>query len=129
MKIKGVLVDGMGDGKKFLSMEQYKKGFEALLGFEPYPGTLNLELDEKGVEKVRELKKIDTREVPGFVLDGKQFYQIKVYRARIEEEDGAIIFPMLSHHPESIVEFVTKDCMRAKYGLENGNELELEIFE
>lgn len=128
MKIKGILVAGMGEGKKFLSMEQYRKGFEKLLGFSPYPGTLNLKLDGKGVEKIRELRKINTHEVPGFVLDGKQYFQIKAYRATLEEEGGAVIFPFLNHHPEGIIEFITKENMREKLGLKDGNELEIEIF-
>ncbi|MEM3515703.1 MAG: DUF120 domain-containing protein, partial [Saccharolobus sp.] len=42
LQIKGNVVSGIGEGRIFLSMEYYRNQIAKLLGFEPYPGTLNI---------------------------------------------------------------------------------------
>ena len=42
--LSGVVVNGLGEGRYYMSLEPYKKQFLRHLGFEPYPGTLNLRL-------------------------------------------------------------------------------------
>ncbi|MFQ5887892.1 MAG: DUF120 domain-containing protein, partial [Candidatus Hydrothermarchaeales archaeon] len=42
--IQGILTSSMGEGRYYMEREGYKKQFKAKLGFDPYPGTLNLHL-------------------------------------------------------------------------------------
>jgi len=44
---KGKIVSGMGEGAYYMSLEGYKKQFKEKLGYEPFPGTLNLKLEDK----------------------------------------------------------------------------------
>src|ERR671928_100116 len=44
---KGTIVSGMGEGAYYMSLDGYKKQFKEKLGYEPFPGTLNLKLEEK----------------------------------------------------------------------------------
>src|SRR3989338_5073601 len=39
------ITSGLGEGKYYMSLQGYKKQFAKRLGFEPFEGTLNLEVD------------------------------------------------------------------------------------
>ncbi|HXV45112.1 MAG TPA: DUF120 domain-containing protein, partial [Nitrososphaera sp.] len=39
---EGSVVSGMGEGAYYMSLEGYRKQFKQKLGYEPYPGTLNV---------------------------------------------------------------------------------------
>ena len=41
---EGIVVSGMGEGAYYMALEGYRKQFKEKLGFEPYPGTLNVKL-------------------------------------------------------------------------------------
>ena len=42
--LEGTVFTGLGEGAYYISKEPYRKHFIEKLGFEPYPGTLNLKL-------------------------------------------------------------------------------------
>ena len=42
--VSGKVFSGLGEGAYYISLMGYKKQFTSKLGFEPYPGTLNLKL-------------------------------------------------------------------------------------
>src|SRR6476620_155827 len=44
---KGKIVNGMGEGAYYMSLDEYKKQFKEKLGYVPFPGTLNLKLEDK----------------------------------------------------------------------------------
>lgn len=46
LSFKGRVTTGLGEGQYYISLEGYRKQFIDKLGFEPYPGTLNLQLKE-----------------------------------------------------------------------------------
>ena len=46
LSMKGVLKDGLGEGRFYMSQKMYKKQFQDILGFSPYHGTLNLTVDK-----------------------------------------------------------------------------------
>ena len=42
---EGRIISGMGEGAYYMSLNEYKKQFKEKLGYEPYPGTLNIKLN------------------------------------------------------------------------------------
>jgi len=44
IEFKGTIVSGMGEGAYYMSLDGYKKKKKKKLGYEPYPGTLNVKL-------------------------------------------------------------------------------------
>src|SRR5919197_1426942 len=44
---KGIVISGMGEGAYYMSLDGYKKQFREKLGYEPYPGTLNIKLQDQ----------------------------------------------------------------------------------
>ena len=41
-ELSGVVINGLGEGKYYMSLDPYRKQFLRHLGFEPFSGTLNL---------------------------------------------------------------------------------------
>ena len=49
----------MGEGSYYMSLKGYKKQFKEKLGYEPFPGTLNLKLEDKiYMDKKKEMIKL-----------------------------------------------------------------------
>lgn len=127
MKIKGKVVSGLGEGASFIAIPQYKRGFEKILGFTPFEGTLNLEISREDAKRIYNLKKNTDLVVQGFDKDGRTYYKIKCIRASISGYTGAIIFPLKSHHPDTILEFITDSNLRESLGLSDYSYLVLEL--
>ncbi len=129
MKLRGIVISGLGEGQFFLSLAPYRDGFGKALGFAPFAGTLNVRIASGDVPLVEKLKQKPDALVPGFRLGEKEYFQIKLARARMLGEAGALVFPYFNHHPPDVVEFVAADSMRKKYKLKDGDEVELEVKE
>ncbi|VVB56997.1 Riboflavin kinase [uncultured archaeon] len=129
MKLKGLVQSGLGEGQFFLSLPPYRQGFEQVLGFAPFAGTLNVRVAEKDVAQVERLRKNPALHVPGFKAEGREYFQLGLVRARILGEEGALVFPFFNHHPPGVLEFVAAKNMRKKFGLQDGEEVEVGIEE
>ncbi|MCX8163432.1 MAG: CTP-dependent riboflavin kinase [Candidatus Micrarchaeota archaeon] len=128
MKIRGKVKKGLGEGKKFMSLKEYREGFYKIFNYYPYRGTLNLELDKKNLENFN--SKIKTRKkrlVKGFKKNGKIYREVKVVKAKIGKKIIGVVFPFYKHHPKNIVEIIAKENLRREYKLKDGDEIEFEI--
>ncbi|HEX7593320.1 MAG TPA: DUF120 domain-containing protein [Anaerolineae bacterium] len=45
--IRGIVCAGQGQGRSFTRLDWVRRQFRDKLGFDPYPGTLNLQIDAK----------------------------------------------------------------------------------
>ena len=50
--LKGTLITGLGTGKLFMEKEGYKKAFQKSLGYAPWPGTFNIQLNSPIPKKI-----------------------------------------------------------------------------
>ena len=64
---EGTITSGLGKGAVFVSIDYYKDEIKKKLGFEAYPGTLNLMIDEKQTNSLKIAKPIRIR---GFKKNG-----------------------------------------------------------
>ena len=55
--LNGTVVSGIGEGKYYMSLGPYKEQFNTHLGFEPYPGTLNIRLSSSSIPVQKESKR------------------------------------------------------------------------
>lgn len=126
MKTKGTVTTGLGKGGYFLSQDFYKREFEDRCGFIPYPGTLNIVVPEKYLEKINEIKTNSTNLIKPDEGFGAVNYISAVLNDTIK---GAIVFPAKTVHDENYLEFIAEENLRENYGLEDGDEVILEIEE
>ena len=130
--IRGKVVTGLGEGRYYISREGYRKAFSRLLGFDPFPGTLNIEVDPVDREKVAELKDMDGLMVAEFQSEGRTFGAVKCFRAQLRVEarqaevDAAAIFPLRSHHTH-VIELIAPLGLREKLSLADGADVQVTL--
>ncbi|NPV65351.1 MAG: CTP-dependent riboflavin kinase [Methanobacteriaceae archaeon] len=121
MKIKGTLTSGSGEGAYYMSKKLYKLQFKEKLGFEPYPGTLNIIIQEEHVPLIRKClrgaEKIEGKGEFGDVLYIKSTFNNKI--------KGALVFPVKTHHSQRILEFIAPVYIRQTLKLEDGDTVTL----
>jgi len=122
LEFQGVAVSGMGEGAYYMSLPGYKKQFIDKLGFEPYPGTLNIKLAEQVyINAKRELDTYPAVFINGF-SDGRRTYGwVKCYPASINDKvHGALLILERTHHDDSVIEVIApvkiKDAVKIDYG-------------
>ena len=124
MELKGTVTTGLGKAAYFLGQDFYKNQFMDKCGFTPFPGTLNLIVDEEKLDDIRLMK----NSCKNVIKPDEGFGGVKYIRAILNEEIvGAIVFPDKTTHTENYLEFISKDKLRYKYGFEDGDVLKLEI--
>lgn len=124
MELKGIVTTGLGKAAYFLGQDFYKNQFMDKCGFTPFPGTLNLIVDEEKLDDIRLMK----NSCKNVIKPDEGFGGVKYIKATLNEKIvGAIVFPDKTTHTENYLEFISKDKLRDKYGFKDGDILKLEI--
>jgi riboflavin kinase len=133
VELRGKVVPGLGEGAYYLSIPQYVEAFKEALGFEPFPGTLNVRLDEDSVKKrvfVRNSGK--GIYIPGFTLNGKSFCGVTVYKAVISANGvsvfGAVLDIEKTKHGDEILEVISQVRLRSELKLRDGDPVEIRVM-
>ena len=124
LTFRGTLFTGLNEGGYYISLKGYAKSFFQALGFEPFPGTLNLRLtNEAMIEQRRQLGLLGGINVPGF-KDGKRSYgPVKVFRAMIAgRHPGAVLAIERTHYDNSVLEIISPINLRKALNLKDGDE-------
>lgn len=124
--LQGTLITGLGEGKYYTQLPEYVVQFKDVLGFVPHPGTLNLELDAESTNLYGVCKPKGVT-LDGFVRDERTFGDVECVNVRIFDIAGAIIKPKRTHYPDNIVEIIAPVNIRERFGLADGNKVEVEI--
>ena len=124
--VRGKVVTGLGEGRYYISREGYRKAFSSLLGFDPYPGTLNVEVEPLDREKVQEIKDLDGLLIGEFQSEGRTFGAVKCFRAELMGLEAAAIFPLRSHHV-NVLELISPHHLRERLSLSDGTEVQVRI--
>jgi riboflavin kinase len=130
LTFRGTLFTGFGEGRYYISLKGYSRSFNRALGFEPFPGTLNLRLtNEAMIEQRRRLDTLEGIEVPGF-SDGKRSYgPVKVFRARIAgRHPGAVLAIERTHYDSSVLEIISPVNLRKALRLKDGDECSVAAY-
>ena len=123
--LKCTVTRGLGEGTFFMSIAQYKKEIKNKLGFDSYPGTLNLKINKKQIDI---LKGITAIRINGFKSGNKLFGGIRCYRAKIKSVHGSIIIPDMNKHKEDVIEFIAPVHVRSQLNLNDGGKIDLELL-
>ncbi len=128
--LEGVLFTGLGEGAYYVSKEGYRKQFIEKLGFDPYPGTLNIKLTTDYDIKTRsELEAYPAVELQGFQNESRSFGNVKCYPAIINNKvKGAIITAMRTHYDASVIEIVAPIYLRSRLKLKDGQKIKVEVL-
>ncbi len=128
--LEGILFTGLGEGAYYVTRDKYRKQFIEKLGFDPYPGTLNLKLtSEYDAEARSELETYPGIEVEGFDSESRTFGNVKCYPAVIDNKmKGAVLFALRSHYDSSVLEIIAPTHLRSKLKLTDGHKVKVEVL-
>jgi riboflavin kinase len=131
IELEGVVVDGMGEGKHYISVDGYQEQFQEKLGYKPFPGTLNVELGEASIRTRSQLRGLEPIRITGWEGDDRTFGAVYCYPARVEADStytGAhLIVPERTHHDEDQVELLAPDELRDALELETNDEVTIHV--
>lgn len=127
LEMKGRVADGLGEGRFYLSKPGYARQIEEKLGFAPYPGTLNLKLEDGEVGKRRRLLQLEPIVIAGFVEDGRRYGDLFAYRAKAEGVECAVVVPLRTHHGQDVIELTAPVNLRSTLNKKSGDMIVLRI--
>ena len=128
--LEGILFSGLGEGAYYVTKEGYRRQFMEKLGFDPYPGTLNIKVtNDYDLKALSELETYPAIELEGFEDESRTFGPVRCYPAIINNKaKGAVIYAMRSHYGSSVLEVVSPTFLRRQLNLRDGNKVKVEIL-
>lgn len=124
--IHGTVQSGMGEGGYYICQNQYLKQFQEKLGFNPFEGTLNVQIDPDDIGKLDVIKSIAGTPINGFSDEGRSFGNVIAYKAKIRNIDCAIVVPERSHYSD-IIEIICQYHLRRTLSLEDGDPVDVKV--
>ena len=126
---EGTVFSGLGEGAYYVSQEGYKQQFVTKLGFQPYPGTLNLRVRKEDQEEVRLLEASPFTLSEGFSDSGRSFGPAKCFLSKVADKaEGALIFPVRTHYSGDVVEMISPKFLREQLHLKDGDSVKVRAF-
>ena len=128
---EGTVVSGMGEGAYYMSLEGYRKQFKDKLGFEPYPGTLNVKLiDQIFMNARREIGRYPSVFINGFSDNLRTYGWVKCYKANINKgavNNAAALVLERTHYDDSMLEIIAPICLKEAIGIQNGDRISIKV--
>lgn len=124
--LNGKVITGLGEGQYYISLEGYRKQFREKLGFDPYPGTLNLKLDNASIEIRKSIT--GNIKITGFSDENRTFGNGTCFNVRINDLKGTVIVPERTHYPEDIIEIIAPVNIREHLNVKDGSLIQVEVI-
>ncbi len=123
--LSGKVITGLGEGQYYISLEGYRTQFQEKLGFDPYPGTLNIKLDQQSIEL---RKRINANiKISGFTDRNRTFGSGSCFNVMISDMRCAVITPERTHYPEDIIEVIAPVNLREYLNIKDGSAVHVEV--
>ncbi len=122
-EITGEVIAGIGEAAWYV--KKYASRIRNLLGFAPFPGTLNIKTEPSAVRKMASV--CEALRVEEFREEGRTFGGISLYPARIQGNDAAVIMPDRSRYGPEVVEVIAPFNLRKKLGLKTGDTVTVHV--
>lgn len=124
MEIKGIITSGHGRGAYFMSQPVYQNQFKEKLNFSPFPGTLNIKIDQKEIDSIHNLPQEKMTNIEG----KEKFGDVLLIKAVLNDKiEGAIVFPERTTHGKNIIEFVAQKNIKKALNLKNGDSVKVSL--
>jgi len=133
----GTVTSGMGEGRHYISLSGYMEQFEERLGYAPFAGTLNLDLDPESVRARAGLAGFEPITIEGWEGEDRTYGPAFCYPATIKTDAGEgagdryepahVITPERTHHDEDQLEVIAPEKLRDVLDLVDGDRLTVRV--
>jgi len=122
MEISGVIRSGVGKGAYFTQLDWVIEQCKNILGYRPFPGTLNVYIDDGDLHKLPQFfGKTDFQLVP----TDPAFCSARIKKVTIEGIPAAVVIPSADVliHESRVIEVIAASNLKVSLGLEDGNKV------
>ena len=129
IELKGTLVSGMGEGAYYMALRGYTQQFKSKIGYVPFPGTLNVRLDKKiHQEAIKQFETLEGVKINSFSDEKRTYGWVKCFRGKLNNSINCeLIILERTHHDDSIIELISKVCIRKTGKLKDGSKVTIKI--
>jgi riboflavin kinase, archaea type len=128
LSINAMVFSGLSEGSYYMSMEGYRKQFRSKLGFDPFPGTLNLRVTKDSMVERRQLGSHPFVAIDGFADKERTFGGARCYPVMVSGKvRGAIVVPIRAHYGEDVIEIIAPENLRRRFRLKDGDVVEVQV--
>jgi len=126
--ITGTVFTGLSEGSYYMSLDGYRKQFISKLGFDPFPGTLNLRISKEDLNNRKILDTYPFVYVEGFANEKRTYGPAKCFRAIVNDEvKSAIVLPIRAHYGKDVVELIAPVSLRKQFKLADGDKVRVRV--
>lgn len=126
VSLTGAVKAGLGEGRYYLSRPGYVHQFKAKLGWEPFPGTLNLDLGDGEAAKLELLRRNPVHTIEAFAAEGRTFGGVSCFPAKVAGHACAAILPHRSHYTTTL-ELIAPVRLRDAVPCQDGQRLSVTV--
>ena len=130
MELKGSVISGFGEGAYYMALKGYTKQFKSKINYIPFPGTLNIKLNQqRDSQVVQQLADLEGIMIDPF-SDGKRTYGwVKCFHAKLNNTINCELIRLeRTHHDNSVIELISKINLRKTAGLKTGSKVRIKIL-
>ena len=122
LSVTGTVFSGMGKGKYYVGHPEYQKRFKKCLGYAPYPGTLNVKIEEaETIRRLEEIRSMDGVKIEAFSLGGESFSALTCFEGELRGDKVTLLFIDVTYYNETVAELISPAYLRGKLGLRDGD--------
>ena len=130
IELRGELFSGIGEGAYYVSLYGYRKQFFRKLGFDPYPGTLNVSLKTLSDRRFRrDLEQYQGIYLEGFQDENRTYGGVWCFKVILNDVvEGALLISERTHYDDSVLEIISPIYIRKKLNLRDGDLIRVRIY-
>ena len=122
VELAGAVTSGMGEGRHYISLSGYMRQFRERLGYEPFEGTLNVDLDDESVRARARMDALDPIDIDGWEDDERTYGPAFCWPATVERADDTSDRYETAH-------VIAPNRLRDEMDLEDDDELTIHVSE
>ncbi len=130
LEVSGTIFVGLGEAAYYVSHEEYRKQFISKLGFDPFPGTLNIRLGSSLDRKIRrDLSVAKGIRIEGFAHGKRTFGGAECFRAILNSKmHCAVLVIDRTSYDDSVLEILAPVNLRKTLNLKEGTRVRVKIL-
>lgn len=118
----------MGKGRYYVGHPEYQRRFEESLGYAPYPGTLNVKVEEEGMmQRISSLRGDGGTKISGFEVGGETFSPLTCFDGELRGKRVTLLLIDVTYYNRSVAELISPVYLRGDLALKDGDNVDFSV--